>query len=146
MSAEPIEGLSDLEAALDAFPDRIARSAVQRVLRRAAAPLAEYWAALARVRSGKFRRSIKIASRLERAVRHFQASQTAPAAVAYIGVTKEGYPEALTEEFGTPHEKAQAPGRKAWETRKEEALAIFVAEIGPEVEKTAARLAKRLSR
>lgn len=123
MRREPIEGLKDLEAALDAFPDRIAKGAVQRVLRRAAEPLRAAWSAAARVRKtekgghgppGRFKRSISISSRLERAVRHFQASRTAPAAVAYVGPSHDGYPEALTEEFGTAHQAPQAPGRHAW--------------------------------
>jgi hypothetical protein len=155
VSSEPIQGLKDLEAALDAFPDRIAKSAVQRVLRRAAEPIRAMWSAAARVRKsakgghgppGRFKGSIKVSSALERAVRKFQASRTAPAAVAYVGPTKDGYPEALFEEFGTTRYPPQAPGRRAWESEGERALAIFMSEIGPEIEKTAARLAKRLSK
>jgi hypothetical protein len=154
VETEPLEGLAELEETLNQLPNRIAKAAVQRVLRRGAELFRIAWSANARVRQrerghgpkGRFKASIAVSSRVERAVRHFQASQDAPAAVAYAGPTKAGYPEAMMEEFGAPaHNETppSAPGRRAWEAEKQAALNLIAAGLGPEIEKTVARFAKR---
>jgi hypothetical protein len=155
MTVEHVEGLKDLEEFLDKLPDRIARSGVQRVLRRALAPLQRLWHDNTRVRkrargngpAGRFRVSIDISSRLIRSVaRGVRASGTAPACVAYVGPNKMGYPEALTEEFGAAsHNETppNAPGRRAWEAGQRTPLDIVSAELWPEIQKTADRYAKR---
>lgn len=153
MATEHIEGLAALEAALAELPKRIAKGAAQRVLRRGGEPIRKAWHDNARVREreqghgpkGRFKESVAVSSRVERAVRRLEGSAELPAAVAFVGPTKAGYPEAMFEEFGAPahNEAANAPGRRAWEAEQHAALAIIAAELGPEIEKTAARLAKR---
>lgn len=153
MAEEHIEGLAALDAALAELPQRIAKGAAQRVLRRGAEPIRRAWEGNARVREreqghgpkGRFKKSIAVSSQAAREVRQQAGFQGTPAAVAFVGPTHDGYPEAMFEEFGAPahNEAANAPGRRAWEAEKNEALRIIAAELGPEIEKTAARLAKR---
>lgn len=156
MSIEPIEGLAEVDDFLNQLPQRIAKAAVQRVLRRAAQVIAAKWFALARVRTreqghgpkGRFKASIRVSSAVERSMRKWPSvTSTAPAAVAYVGPTAMGYPEAMEEEFGAHsnhhNEAANAPGRRAWDSEAQAALNVIASEMGPELEKTVARYAKR---
>ncbi|MGH8572244.1 MAG: HK97-gp10 family putative phage morphogenesis protein [Gammaproteobacteria bacterium] len=146
MSSEGLEGLADVEKVLKELPGRIAKGAVRRVLRKAAQPIRDRWAELAHVLTGRLRGSIAISARQKSGRQMFRTREEANEAVIYVGPTADGYPQAIMEEFGTIHAPAHPSGRPAWEAEQDNALAIAARELGPEVAKAAARLAKRTSR
>ncbi|MFL6862604.1 MAG: hypothetical protein ACJ8DZ_06350 [Allosphingosinicella sp.] len=142
-----LEGLAELEAVLAELPDRIAKGAVRRSLRRGAEVIAEAWRENARVLSGRFKGHIAVSSQAtamgEGATVRRRAREQGNEALAYVGPTKEAYPEAMTEEFKVYSNGVNAPGRRAWEATKDAALDAIAADLGPEIEKTAARYRKR---
>lgn len=55
-------------------------------------------------------------------------------------------PAGVPQEFGTFKERAQPFGRPAWAETQDEALDIIARELGNEIEKSRARLARKASR
>lgn len=64
----------------------------------------------------------------------------------YMGPTREGYPQAMPQEFGAVQHPAHPFMRPAWEQHAEGALDIIKDELAAEIDKTAARIAKRAAR
>lgn len=154
-----VEGLKDLDAALGELPKSTAKATLRRVLMKAGAPIQEMAERLAPVRAegggehtykvngetrvrrrGTTRALVQIGTRLTR--RQASAARKAGKMFqeVYIG-TRDRI--ARLVEYGTHEARAHPFLRPAWEAHKAEALHIISEELGAEIEKSAARLARK---
>jgi HK97 gp10 family phage protein len=147
-------GARELEANLMALPELLAKRTLARALMKVAQPIADE----ARTRSpqnfGKNMRKIVVAATLSR--RQRKGTRKVPGVrTVYIGVRPS--PVAHLIEFGTGpryHRSGKSTGvmpaqpflRPAWDNGKFKALEDFGVILGRELEKSAARLAKRNSK
>ncbi|MGZ8286138.1 MAG: hypothetical protein ACXW27_09100 [Allosphingosinicella sp.] len=158
-----LEGVEGVEEVLAGLSRALGRGAVRRVLMRAAEPVRAKAEALApddpltpnAKDPGDLKTSIRIGTSYSRAslssARDARRGPRGKAVNVYVGPTKDGYPQAGIKEFGGQRGDGQvieatpymAP---AWEGEKNNALAIVERELGPEVTRTAERLARRLGR
>jgi hypothetical protein len=157
-------GLADTIAALNALPPRLVKGTLDRVLRQVAEPILQDAAARVRRRTGRTAAKLTISKSLSARQKGSEPLRDGPwERVLYIGA-KPGRVAHLLE-FGTRHRATRGGGRKrpgmkpanrgsaqplpfmrpAWDTGKDRALAEFGRILGIEVERTAARLAKRLA-
>ena len=146
-------GFRDLEAALGQITTRATRRNVgRRALRAAAEPIRAKAAQLApddpRTDAPyDLKTSIVVSSRQKsgRATRHRRESPTE--VVVFIGPTKEGYPQAIMQEFGTKHHSARPYLRPAWSIEGGlKALDRIRAAMAIEIEKAIGRQARRAAR
>ena len=137
-----LEGLRELEAALRQMPQATARRVGVRVLREGAEPIARAARRLAPVGEGDLVESIDVGTNLAPSQRGDKGA-VAPLEV-HVGPGQQ--PQAITQEFGTYKEPAQPFMTPAWEAERMNALDIVGTGLGIEVEKTAARLAKKRAR
>lgn len=138
-----MEGWSELDRALGELPKATARNTLRRVLRKAAAPVEAEMESRAPKRSGALGRSIQTGTQLT--PRQARDARREGKAFAEVHVGSAD-PAAVTQEFGTFRHPAQAFGVPAWEATKDEALEIIGRELGGEIERAAARYAKKLAR
>jgi HK97 gp10 family phage protein len=159
-----IEGLRDLEKALQELGDDRARRAVaNRALKKAAQPIAESARSKVPVLFGDLRDSITVAKTTSQGDVGKQAfarvvRQTGDKALAsqalrdarrgaasiqriYIGPGRN--PQAIFQEFGTINHPPQAFMRPAWDELAEPTLARIQEELAADIQKTAARIAKK---
>jgi HK97 gp10 family phage protein len=138
-----VEGLSQLAAALDELPKRAARSTLQRVLKKAATPTRDAAQAKAPRLTGSLQKSVVIGTRLTRRQKSDAKKDGKFFAEIHVGTaSRHGIPE----EFGTFKDVAQPFMRPAWEANQAGALKIIETELGGEIEKTAARLARKAAK
>jgi HK97 gp10 family phage protein len=165
-----VEGLAELEAALDALPEAVARTTLTRTLRKAAGPIQAEMQAKAPQRTGGLRNSIVIRTRIRNTVGFAEYSSTLAgggsireargalrdarrgagsganaAARAEVNIVV-GAPHGRLLEFGTVKMPAHPFARPAWEGGKSGALTTISVELGAEIEKSRARLARRAAR
>jgi HK97 gp10 family phage protein len=134
-----LEGLRELEAALGQMPKATARATVMRSLRQGGEPIARAARRLVPVREGTLSESIDVSPTLAPSQRG-DRKLVAPVEV-HVGPGQ--MPQAITQEFGTYKEPAQPFMGPAWEAERMNALDIIGTSLGIEIEKTAARLAKK---
>jgi len=116
-----VEGLRELDAALSELTKQTTRRGVaRRALKEAGEPIRERMEQLApddRRTDAPFdlKQSIALSSRQKsgRATKYRKESPTE--VTVFIGPTKEGYPQAIMQEFGTVHHAAQPYMRPAWD-------------------------------
>jgi len=142
-----VEGLSELDAALGALATEYGKAAGKAVLRRVAAkalqPMADTTNALApddpatggNDLSGSYIVGTKLNKRQAAIARKDKALVT-----VYMGTND---PAGLQQEFGNVNHGPQPHIRPAFDQHKMEAIRIVADELGPEIERTAARIAKR---
>lgn len=145
-----VEGLRELDRALGELPKALAKGTLRRVLREAAAPMAETAKRLAPndplTPPIDLQTSITVSSR-QKSGRQLKRTREGDATVMmYMGPGPGGYPQAIFQEFGTHHHAAQPYMRPAWDGHKMEALNIIATTLGSEITKTAERLARRNAR
>jgi hypothetical protein len=160
-----VQGLADLERALGELPKTTGKAVLRRVARKALEPF------IARVRQlapvddpantperapGRYRDSWIIGSRLNRRQASIAKKEGKSSVEVHAGSTAGSVGIAL--EFGTTDRiqsstgretgrvAAQPHARPAWDATQIEALATVKEMLGPEIEKSAARLAKRRGR
>lgn len=159
-----VEGLSDLETALNELPSALGKATVRRALTIAAKPVAERARSLARVVTGKLRDSVRVSSRASKSAGAAAYSMTLSeggskkdARLAFRAANKEAagsksdveiyvgatVPYAHLVEFGTHRSRAFPFLRPAWEATKGQVLETLKPLLWAEIEKTAKRLAKR---
>lgn len=165
-----LEGLKDLEAALMELPKATGKNVLRRALINAATPMAETARTLAPVRLGHLKRSITVgkvkfssgsagkrafaeamargASRSEAGAAareaNIGASQDITSAMVIFGPGR--HPQATLQEFGTVHHPPHPYMRPAWDTGKTNAAEAIRDELKTEIEKAAARLARKALR
>ncbi len=138
-----LTGDKDLERALGELPKATARNTLRRVLKKAALPVQSAWQARAPKLTGTLERSIVVGTKLTRRQARDAKRDGKHFAEIHVGTSD---PAGVPQEFGTFKEPAQPSGRPAWEATKAEALATIGRELGTEIEKSAARLARKAAK
>ncbi len=136
-------GLADLNRALEALPKATARNTLKRVLTKAAKPIEDDADAKAPKRTGALEKSIITGTRLTRPQAKQAKKDGKFFAEVHVGTAD---PAGIFQEFGTFSNAAQPFLRPAWEANKDRALQIIKDELGTEIEKPAARLARKAAR
>lgn len=148
-----IEGLRELEASLAQLPKATGRNTLRRVLKLAAEPIKEAARAKAPVDTdpasspgrapGTLRDSIIVGTKLTKRQARDAKKETKAFSEIHVGTSD---PAGVLQEFGTFKEPAQPFMRPAWEGNKDNALKIIGDQLGTEIEKSAARLARKAAR
>lgn len=137
-----IEGLSDLQNALDELPKATSTNVLKRALLKAAEPIASAAESLAPVRTGRLRRSFVAGTSLSRR----QKSQHHKESKVEIFAGAGALVQAITSEFGTAKQSARPFMRPAWDSSKKPALDSIRDDIANEIEKARKRLARKAER
>lgn len=138
------EGFAELDKALDHLPQLARRKGLEPLLVKALEPMKDTAVYLAPddPRTGPpydLKTSIKVSTK-KRGVKAFERLD---AAIAYMGPTREGYPQATFQEFGTINMVATPYMRPAFEADKGKALEIIKAGFAAQVEATVRKYGKR---
>lgn len=144
-----VDGLRELDAALGALADEFGKPAAKGVLRRVATkaltPMAETARALApddpETGGNDLRASIVAGRPLNKRQAALAKKEQGKALVTVYAGTAD--PAGVQQEFGNVNHPPQSFMRPAFEQDAEKAIDIVAKELGPEIEKTAARLARR---
>lgn len=140
MASVKIEGLRELDRALGELPKATARNVLRRVLRKAAEPVERAMESRAPQRTGDLERSIITGTRLTSRQARDARKEGKHFAEVHVGTSD---PAGMFQEFGTFKEPAQPWATPAWEATKDDALKAIGTELGTEIEKAAARLARK---
>lgn len=168
MISVKVEGLKELDAALGELPKATGRAVLARVAKKALAICRDAAKRKAPKDTGQLANSIAISREkdfgyIDRIKASFAAGGTSRGVkrtkqngVAFaLGPVarfarnpKSGRPAglfayALIQEFGTSEQRAQPYMRPAWDATKDDMLSSVAEQLGPEIEKTVARIAKR---
>lgn len=138
-----LSGFKELAEALEQLPKATARNTLRRVLRKAAEPTREAAQAKAPILSGRLRESVVVGTQLTRRQKADARKEGTYFSEIHVGTAK-GY--SVPQEFGTVDHAAQPFMRPAWDQNKDKALKIIGDELGNEIEKAAARRARKLAK
>lgn len=137
-----IEGLKELDKALQDLKQVTAKGVARRVLMKAATPIAEAGRSNAPLGpTGNLKASYGVGTKLTRRQSKLHRKQS-PVEV-FAGPND---PAAVQTEFGNEHQAAEPHLRPAWDSSKDRALDIVAAELGTEIEKAAKRAARKAAR
>lgn len=142
MQTVKLSGFKELDSALGQLPKATARNTLVRTLKKAAKPVDAEASANAPQETGTLETSVITGTRLTRR----QKSDNKPTksfAEVHIG-TALG--RGMFTEFGTFKDAAQMWFTRAWASTKDTALGIIKSDLGTEIEKSAARLAKKAAK
>lgn len=139
-----VEGLRELDAALEALKPSTAKGVLRRVLFSVGQPIADSYAASVRRRSGALAESAGVGTKLTRrqAGLHRKAFRDDKAS-AEVFAGAGGLTQAVTEEFGTVHQPAQGDLRAAWDEHKGRLVPDIAGQLWMEIDATADRAARR---
>lgn len=145
-----IEGLKELDDALGELPKATGKNVLRRVLRKAAEPMAEQMRASAPVaeeNGGQLRDSIGVGTRLSRnqGRLHRKMFKDDRASVEMF-VGAGAVPQAHLEEFGGATNAPRPYARPAWDANKDKMLAGIKSDLWAEIERAAARHARKMAR
>lgn len=144
-----VDGLRELDAAIGALAQEYGKANGKAVLRRVAdkalQPMAEAARSLApddpATGSNDLKASITVGGKLNKTqAKIARKDQNKALVTRYMGTND---PAGLQQEFGNVNHGPQPFMRPAWDAHAEGAVKIVAQELGPEIKKTAARLAKR---
>jgi HK97 gp10 family phage protein len=157
-----MSGLRELKAALEELPKSTARRVQERVLLKRAQPVVTTAKAKAPVQFGDLRDSIQATTRRPKghktpAARAFAqtramggstaqaraASKAAGPAFVEVFIGPGRMPQASLQEFGTSHHPPHPYMRPAWDENKGKVLDGIGKDLWDEINKSAARIAKR---
>lgn len=136
-------GLRELEHALSELPKATGRNVLRRALTKAAEPVVDAWQAKAPRDQGHYAASIHVGTQLTPRQRHDAKKEGKSFAEVYVGTAD---PAGQQQEFGNVNHPAQPSGRPAWEETRDEVLDSFGNEAWSEIDKAAARLARKAAR
>jgi HK97 gp10 family phage protein len=139
-----LEGLAETVAALSELPKATQRNAVRRVLQRNAEPIANLASRIAPHRTGRLSYSISVSFQLTRRHRNEKTSEVEVYVGPGAGLGTLMY--ASFDEFGTSDTPAFAFMRGAWYAKQASTLTGITAGLKVEVEKAAARAARKVAR
>jgi HK97 gp10 family phage protein len=140
-----IEGLAEVQEALRRLPDATAKNVVRRVLKKRAEPIVESAQARAPVLTGGLKQSIKSGGQLSRRARAGHRKADPNDIELHIGPAPM-HAKAIAAEFGTFKDRPQPFMRPAWEGQKMGVIEGLKADLWAEIEKAAARLARKTAR
>lgn len=138
-----IEGLRELDRALGELPKATGKNVLRRVIKARLQPVEAMAKALVPVDEGHLRASIITGSRLNRR----EASQAKKDGPAFVEMhTGTNSRNGVPREFGTTRTRATPFMRPAWDANQDNALVGIAADLGKEIDKAAARLARKAGR
>lgn len=138
-----MEGFKELGQALDQLPKATARNTLRRVLKKAAEPVRDAMADKAPVLTGRLKQSIVVGTKLTSRQARDAKREGKHFAEVHVGTAD---PAGVVQEYGSFKEPAQPFARPAWDATSTDALVTISTELGAEIEKAAARLAKKLAK
>lgn len=143
-----VDGLRDLERALEQLPKATGKNVLRRTLKKAAEPVADAMRAMApndpNTSGNDLESSIGVSTKLSPRQRkaHRKMFKSDRASVEmFVGAGP--VPQAHQQEFGNINHGPQAFGRPAWDANKMRVLASIKDDMGDEILKAAQRLAKK---
>lgn len=144
MATEKVEGLRELtETLLRDLPESVGRNSIRRTLRKRAKPVLEAWQGKAPKGEGHYAKSLTIGTRLTPRQAREARQDGKHFAEIHIGTSD---PAGQQQEFGNINHPAQPSGRPAWEQTKDGVLAGIGEDFRADLEKAAARRARKLAR
>lgn len=144
-----VDGLREIDAALKELPKAAGKTAMRRVLKKRAEPIAEMMRSLAPddpETGGKdLRNSIGVSTRLSpRQRRQHRKIDDRAGVEMFIGAGP--LPQAHLQEFGTAHHAPQPFARPAWDAHKGALLKGIGADMWLEIQRATERLRRRAAR
>jgi HK97 gp10 family phage protein len=139
-----IEGLAELKDALRQLPDATAKNVLRRVGKARLQPLADEMEKNAPRLTGKLAASVTVGTKLSRRQRALATKFGSDDVELYAGPGP--LRQATMQEFGTREIAAKPFVRPVWDTQKNELLDGIAADLWKEVDKAAARLARKAAR
>lgn len=151
-----VEGLRELNDALSQLPKATSRNVLRRVAMKALEPMANTASSLAPVLEGELRDSIVASAKLSKrqksahnreegakTIRTAEGFRSTPKTTVFLFMGPAGSAKSIVQEFGSIKQAPQPYMRPAWDANKQRSLDIVQEELGGEIEKAAARLAKK---
>lgn len=140
-----VEGLRELDHALSELPKATARNTLQRVLKKGAQKVQAAWEPKIPVLTGHLKRSVIVgpSSKLSPRQKKDAKKEGKYFAEMHVGTAD---PAGQFNEFGTVHMAAQPSGRPAWDETQSAVLEGIASDLGEEIEKASARLARKAAR
>lgn len=142
-----IDGLKELDQALSQLPRATGKNVLRRIGIRSLAPVISAARNNVPVYRGDLKESLKITTKLSKRQQRENAKAVADGKASvqlYAGAA--ALPHAHLVEFGTATTPPQPFMRPAWDANKDEVLDIIKSELGDEITKAAARLARKAAR
>jgi hypothetical protein len=143
MSSFGVPGLAELERALDELPKATQKNVLRRVGRAALKHFVDAWKGAAPEKTGAYKGSILIGSRLTRRQAREARAEGKSSIELYAGTAD---PAGIQLEFGNVDQAAQPHARSAWERTQQRVLTIVEMGLAEEIERAAARLARKAGR
>jgi HK97 gp10 family phage protein len=146
-----IEGLAALDRALAELPKATAKGVLRRAGTKAMQIMADEAIRLApddpnTQAPHDLKSSIKVSSKQKSGRQTQRAPEGKGNVRIYMGPTKDGYPQAIPQEFGAVQHGPNPYMRPAFETKKIDVLESLATDLGDELMKTAARIRARTAR
>lgn len=139
-----VDGLKELEAALAELPKATGKAVLRRVAKAALVPMDKAWRAKAPRLEGHLEESGGIGTKLTRRQARLNRKQEGRASIEMHAGPNN--PAAVPQEFGTFDQPAQPFMRPAWAETQDAVLDIVKDQLGTEIDKAAARVAKKKAR
>lgn len=141
MASVKISGLKELDRALGALPEALAKQTLRRTLKEAAEPMARTARQLAPRDEYHLYDSIDVSTRLSKRQSALHKKEGGRAfQEMFVGTNN---PAGVQQEFGNERHGAQAFMRPAWDAQKEPTLDRIANSLWAEIEKSARRHAKK---
>lgn len=129
-----LRGGRELASALRELPQAVRRPVLLRVLKKVGQPIADDAAERVHVWTGRLEENVVVLA--------VPAAKSTAEAAVVIGPTTEAF-EGVFQEFGTVQHEAVPALRPAWDAGVEPALAGIASALRTEIERTAARVARK---
>jgi HK97 gp10 family phage protein len=139
-----VEGLSEIMTALRELPNATAKNVMKRVLLKRAEPVAERARQLAPFKEGHLKASIHVSTKLTKRQKGRHRKVHRDDVEVFVGPGTD--PAAHLQEYGSSIHPAQPFMRPAWDQTKDDLLDGIGADMWVEIEKAAARLAKKAAK
>ena len=156
MARIKVEGLRELNDALSKLPKATSRNVLKRIGLKALEPMVQTASSLAPELTGELRASIDASQKLSRRQKSVhnreEGSKTVitpdgfrstPKTVVFVFMGPSGSAKSVVQEFGSVNQAPHPYMRPAWDANKEKSLDIIKNDLGSEIGKAAARLAKK---
>jgi HK97 gp10 family phage protein len=137
-----VEGLSELDDALQDLTRATQRNIVKRVLMAAGQPIADDAQSRARWKSGTLEGSFGVSTKLSRRQKSKLKKESGVEVYAGPGALVQ----AITEEFGTTNQSPHPMLRPAWDSGAKPALESIKDDMWKEIKKAAERAARKAAR
>lgn len=141
-----VEGLRELDAALGELPKAVGKAVLRRVAKQALQPFDKAWRANANAHrlTGSLEESGGIGTKLTKRQARLNRKAEGKASIEMYAGPND--PAAIPSEYGTVDQAARPFGRKAWASTQDETLNIVSSNLGTEIDKGAARVARKTAK